>query len=195
MPYNPRVANISHAEYEELMAIVRSDPAAERPLSDEDRWRRQYQHDQQQLRIAGFQPDLFGSKVVTHYHRHAPGPKVDREPEPIAAKLERIKDDPLATFGPLRADRPAFLSHDDRAAITRGAANWLRVGQRGRIVDAPGDVDPAFGPERYLGRAGVVWRLCSATFADRCYVFLDAVGGERTQKITMVELRDIKPIP
>ena len=180
MPYNPRAANISVAEYDELVAIVRSDPAAERPLSDDDRWRRDYQHEQQKIRIAGFQPDLFGATTVTHYHRHAPGPKVDRTQEPIEAKLERIRGDVNATFGPPRADRPVFLSKEDRDAIVRAAANWLRVRQRVRIVDAPGAVDPAFGLERFLGRTGVVWRLCSNTFADRCYVFLDPVGGERT---------------
>lgn len=194
MPYNPRLANISVAEHDELIAIVRSDPAAERPLSDDDRWRRDYQREQQKVRIAGFQPDLFGGTTVTHYHRHAPGPKVDRAQEPIEAKLERIKGDVNATFGPPRADRPAFLSQEDRDAIVRAAANWLRVRQRVRIVDAPGAVDPAFGPERFLGRTGVVWRLCSSTFADRCYVFLDPVGGERTKKVEMVELRDIEPV-
>ena len=194
MPYNPRAANISVAEYDELIAIVRSDPAAERPLSDDDRWRRDYQHEQKNIRIAGFQHDLFGAATVTHYHRHAPGPEVVRAQEPIEAKLERIKGDVNATFGPPRADRPAFLSQEDRDAIVRAAANWLRVRQRVRIVDAPGAVDPAFGPERFLGRTGVVWRLCSNTVADRCYVFLDPVGGERTQKIEMVELRDIEPV-
>jgi hypothetical protein len=194
MPYNPRVANISEDEFNELMAIVRSDPGAARPMTDEDRWRREYQREQASIRIAGFQADLFGAPTVTHYHRHAPGPKVEREPEPLVVKLDRIKGDPLATFGPARADRPAFLSRDERDAIVRAAANWLRVRQRVRIVDAPGAVDPQFGPERFLGRTGVVWRLCSSTFDDRCYVFLDPVGGERTQKIEMVELRDIEPI-
>lgn len=194
MPYDHRIANISTAEYGELIAIVRSDAAAARPLTDDDRWRRDYQRTQQEIRIAGFQEDLFGARTVTHYHRHAPGPKVDRAPEPIDVKLRRIKGDPEATFGPPRADRPAFPSPSERAAVVRAAANWLRVRQRVRIVDAPGAVDPAFGPERFLGRSGVVWRLCSNTFADRCYVFLDPVGGERTQKIEMVELRDIEPI-
>lgn len=40
MIYDPRIANISRAEFDELVAIVRSLPAA--PLSDEDRWRRAY---------------------------------------------------------------------------------------------------------------------------------------------------------
>jgi hypothetical protein len=152
MPYNPRVANISHAEYEELMAIVRSDPAAERPLSDEDRWRRQYQHDQQQLRIAGFQPDLFGSKVVTHYHRHAPGPKVDREPEPIAAKLERIKDDlrhsdPCAPIDPpscrttiaprSRAARPTGFALASASASSTHPAPWIPPSARSAISVVP----------------------------------------------------------
>ena len=194
MPYNPRVANISKADFDELMAIVRSDPETARPMTDDDCWRRDYQREQARIRIAGFQADLFGAATVTHYHRHAPGPKMEREPEPIAVKLERIKGDPLATFGPPRADRLAFLSQDERNAIVRGTANWLRVRQRVRIVDAPGAVDPQFGPERFLGRTGVVWRLCSSSFAERCYVFLDPVGGERTQKIEMVELRDIEPI-
>lgn len=194
MPYNPIVANISEAEFGELMAIVRSTPEEARPLTEDDHWRRDYQREQASIRITGFQADLFGAPTVTHYHRHAPGPKVDREPEPTAVKLERIKGDPHATFGPPRADRPAFLSHEERGAIIRAAANWLRVRQRVRIVDAPGAVDPQFGPERFLGRTGVVWRLCSSSFADRCYVFLDPVGGERTQKIEMVELRDIEPI-
>jgi hypothetical protein len=194
MRYNLRLANISQAEFNELMAIIHSDPEPSRPLTDDERWRRDYQREQARIRIAGFQADLFGAATVTHYHRHAPGPRIEREAEPLAVKLERIKGDPHATFGPPRADRPAILSQDERDAIVRAAANWLRVRQRVRIVDAPGAVDPQFGPERFLGRTGVVWRLCSSSFADRCYVFLDPVGGERTKKIEMVELRDIEPI-
>lgn len=194
MPYNLSVANISEAEFDELMAIVRAAPETARPITDDDRWRRDYQREQARIRIAGYQADLFGAPTVTHYHRHAPGAKVEREPEPVAVKLARIKGDPHATFGPPRADRPAFLSKEQCDAIVRAAANWLRVRQRVRIVDAPGAVDPQFGPERFLGRTGVVWRLCRRSFAERCYVFLDAVGGERTQKIEMVELRDIEPV-
>lgn len=114
--------------------------------------------------------------------------------ESIEAKLERTRNDPFATFGPERADRPAYLSSDDKAAILQGAANWLRIRQRVRIVDAPGAVDPAYGPHLFLGREGVIWKLCNGTFADHCYVFLDPVGAERTAKIRMVEVRDIEPI-
>ena len=194
MRYNPGVANISEAEFDELMAIVRSDREPPRPMTDDDHWRREYQREQTRIRVAGFQAVLFGAATVTHYHRHAPSPKIEREAEPLPVKLERIKGDPHATFGPPRADRPAYLSQKERDAIVRATANWLRVRQRVRIIDAPGAVDPQFGPERFLGRTGVVWRLCSSSFSDRCYIFLDPVGGERTQKIEMVELRDIEPI-
>ena len=193
MIYDPCVANIPREEFEALLAIVRSDQ--ERPLSDDDRWRRTYQEDQRRKRVVGYQQDLFHARAITHFRHNAPAPEVERPPvETIEAKLERIKDDPLATYGPLRSDRPAFLTQAERASIVRSAANWLRVRQRVRIVDAPGSVDPAFGPQRFLGRVGVVWRLCAGTFADHCYVFLDPVGGERTDKIAMVELRDLEPI-
>lgn len=114
--------------------------------------------------------------------------------ETIEAKLERTKDDPFAAYGPERADRPAYLSKAEKAAIIQGATNWLRVRQRVRIIDAPGAVDPEYGPHLFLGREGVVWKLCTGTFEDHCYVFLDPVGSERTAKIRMVELRDIEPI-
>lgn len=193
MTYDPRIATVSKAEFDELMAIVRTPPAPA-ALSDEDRWRRDYQAEQAQRRIAGHQPDLFAAKPVTHYHRHRPAPAWDRPPEEtIAAKLARIAGDPNATFGPLRPDRPAILTVDEKAAIVARAANWLRVGQRVRLVDAPGAVDPAFGIQRYLGRYGVVWRLCRG-FADHCYVFFDPVGGERTAKIDFTELRDLEPV-
>ena len=188
MIYDRRVANISREEFEELLAIVRSPPPG--PLTAEDRWRHAYQHEQRRKQVIGYQQDLFDAKAVTHFRRNAPAPEFDRPPvETVAAKLDRIRGDPLATFGPPRSDRPAILSRAAKAAIIRGAANWLRVGQRIRIVDAPGAVNPAFGPQRFLGRAGVIWRLCTGTFAERCYVFLDPVGGERTDKIEMVELR------
>ena len=195
MTYNPAVANISRAEFDELMAIVRGEAERQEPLDPESIWRRDYLEHQRSRLVIGYQPDLFGKHMVTHYWRHAPAPETEQpEPESIEDKLERIRGDPNATFGPPRADRPAFLSKDEKAEIVRNAANWLRVGQRVRIVDAPGAVDPAFGPERFLGRAGVVWRLCRS-FTERCYVFLDPVGGERTHKIEMVELRDLEPLP
>nr|WP_277923366.1 hypothetical protein [Sphingomonas sp. CARO-RG-8B-R24-01] len=104
---------------------------------------------------------MFTAKPVTHYHRHRPAPSWDRQPdETLDAKLERIAGDHLATFGPERSDRPAHLTTTEKAAIAPRAANWLRVGPRVRLVDAPGSVDPAFGIQRYLDRYGVVWRLC-----------------------------------
>src|SRR3546814_1769750 len=90
-------------------------------------------------------------------------------------------------------DRPTFLTDEEKAVIINGAANWLHIRQRVRIVDGPGPVDPQYGPYRFIGREGVVWRLCSSVFADRCYVFLDPVGAERAEKIVFVELRDIAP--
>lgn len=105
---------------------------------------------------------------MTYYHRHSLAPSWDRPPEEtIEAKLERTAGDPFATFGPPRSDRPAFLTADEKTAIMAGVANWLRVGQRVRLVDAPGGVDPAFGIQRFLGRYGVVWPstiivLCSS---------------------------------
>lgn len=192
MTYDRRLANIPLDEYEALMAIVRAPQKA--PLTAEDRWRRDYQAEQERRRIIGLQQDLFAAKPVMHYHRHRPPPSWDRPPEEtIPEKLERIAGDPFATFGPPRADRPSILTAADKAAIVARAANWLRVGQRVRLVDAPGAVDPAFGIQRFLGRYGVVWRLCRS-FEDHCYVFFDPVGGERSAKIEFAELRDLEPV-
>lgn len=193
MDYNPRVANVSPEEFAELLAIVRSEPDRA-PLTEDDRWRRDYAEEQRRKRIIGQQQDLFGAATTVHYRRNAPAPEVERPSvETIDAKMKRIAGDPLATFGPPRSDRPSYLSPDAKAAVIAAASNWLRVRQRVRIVDAPGTVDPAFGPQLFLGRSGVVWRLCSGAFADHCYVFLDPVGGERTQKVAFVELRDLAP--
>ena len=192
--YNPRLANVSREEFDELMAIVRSGPEQRQPLTDETRWRQAYQDEQRRKRVVGYQQDLFGRQTVTHYRHNPPAPEVERPPiETVAAKLERIRGDPSATFGPPRSDRPAILTAAQKAAIVRAAANWLHVGQRVHLADAPGTVDPAFGHQRYLGRAGVVWRLCRS-FSDHCYIFLDPVGGERTDNIIMVELRDLEPV-
>jgi hypothetical protein len=69
----------------------------------------------------------------------------------------------------------ASLTEAEKAALIAGAANWLRVGQPGRIVGAPltlnGDA------ARRVGRTGVVWRLCSVAFADHAYVDLDLIGA------------------
>jgi len=195
MIYNPRIATVSEAEFDELMAIVR-DQAEPRPLSDDDRWRADYAEEQRRRRIVGYQQDLFTSTAITHYRRSPAAPVIERPSvETVAAKLERIKGDPFATFGPPRTDRPSILSYRDRRVIVRNAANWLLVRSRVKLVDAPGSVDPAFGIHRYLGRTGVIWRLCGSTFADHCYVFFDAVGAERSAKIHMVEVRDLVPLP
>lgn len=195
MSYNPRIATVSEAEYGDLIAIVRHQEES-RPLSDDDRWRAAYAEEQRRRRIVGYQQDLFSSVAITHYRRSPAAPIVERPPvETVTAKLERIKRDPFATFGPPRSDRPSILDQRQRRAIVRGAANWLNVRQRVTLVDAPGTVDPAFGIQRYLGRHGVIWRLCGSTFADHCYVFFDAVGAERTAKIHMVEVRDLAPLP
>ncbi len=194
MRYDPRNATVPEHEFNELMAIVR-DQATPRPLSEDDRWRAEYAEEQRRRRIVGYQQDLFTSTAITHYRRGPAAPIVERPPvESVAAKLDRIKGDPFATFGPPRSDRPSILTQRERRTIVRGAANWLSVRQRVTLVDAPGSVDPAFGIQRYLGRHGVIWRLCGETFADHCYVFFDAVGAERTAKIHMVEVRDLRPL-
>lgn len=193
MIYDPRIATVSRAEVDELMAILRPAAGDERPVREDDRWRQDYQAEQEQRRVVGYQQDLFTAKAVTHYHRHRPAPSWDHTPpKTIEAKLERIADDRQATFGPPRSDRPAHLTPSERAAIVAKAANWLRVSQRVRLIDGLGSVDPAFGIQRFLGRAGIVWRLCRG-FDDHCYVFFDPVGGERTAKIEFVELRDLAP--
>ena len=194
MIYDPRTATASEDEFAELMAIVR-DQATPKPLSDDDRWRADYAEEQRRRRIVGYQQDLFTSTAITHYRRSPAAPIVERPPvETVAAKLERIKGDPFATFGPPRSDRPSILTQRQKRTIVRGATNWLNVRQRVTLVDAPGSVDPAFGIQRYLGRQGVIWRLCGSTFADHCYVFFNAVGAERTAKIHMVEVRDLAPL-
>ncbi|WP_242122271.1 hypothetical protein [Sphingomonas lacusdianchii] len=76
--------------------------------------------------------------------------------------------------------------------MIEGAANWLRIAQRVRIVGSFASY--AGHAERWVGRKGVIWRLCSPVFADHTYVYLDPVGAERAEKIAMVELRDVKPI-
>lgn len=191
--YNPKVANISPAEFAELMAIVRAPPEEQRPRTPEAQWRADYRAAMNARRVI-VQDDLFDARPVVFHRRHQRRPAyTPLVHETLEEKLERIEGDPFATFGPDRADRPAFLTDEQKAEIIKAAANWLRVGQRIRIVDAPGAVDPAYGAERFLGREGVVWRLC-VSLTDLCYVYLDPVGGERAEKIQMVELRDLEPI-
>ncbi len=174
---------------EEFLAYLAALDEAQRPSTPEQLWRATYRKKMRQRRIVGYQPDLFGRDPVTHYRRHRPAAEFPRPPvESIAGKLARIEGDPL------RADRPANLSPDEKASIINGAANRLHVTQRVKIVDGPGPVDPEYGPYRFIGREGVVWRLCSTVFADHCRVFLDPVGAERGEKIVFVELRDLQPL-
>ena len=195
MRYDPRIATVSRAEFEELLAIVRLADAPPRPKTEDDRWRADYAEAQRRRRIVGYQQDIFSSTTMTHYRRNAARPEWVRAPvETVEQKLERIKGDPFATFGPPRSDRPSILTPQERAEIVRKAGNWLSVRRRVRRGDAPRWLIPAFGTQRYLGREGVVWRLCSAPFDDHCYVFFDAVGAERTAKIEFAELRDLEPV-
>lgn len=92
---------------------------------------------------------------------------------------------------PARTTR-AKLTPDEVAALAASAVNWLRVGQPLRITGAPLNFDG--GAERRVGRTGVIWRLCSTTFADHVYVNLDLIGAERSEKVVFLELRNLAPI-
>lgn len=178
----------------QLLAILRAEPEAS--MSQDDIWRRHYREVQRRIREIGVQHDLFGASPVTRYRRHSPAPEAERPSiETIDEKLLRIEGDPLATFGPERSDRPGFLSSQVKQAIVRNASNWLTVRSRVRLVDAPTPVDPQFGTWKHIGREGVVWRLCGRPFDDHVRIFLDPVGGERTEKIVFVEVRDLEYIP
>ncbi|MBO9101878.1 MULTISPECIES: hypothetical protein [unclassified Rhizobium] len=84
------------------------------------------------------------------------------------------------------------LADTEKAGVIANAANWLRIGQRIRIVSALVSIDGS--TERRAGRQGVVWRLRSPVFADHIYINLDLVGQERSEKILLVELRDVEPV-
>lgn len=164
------------------------DGAARKPPTPAAAWRRAYHEAMFDRRLVGVQHDLFGGKPTTHMHKAKPGPVSDWQPEPVEEKLARIARDPNTTFGIGRPD----LTDDERAAVINGAANWLRVGQRVRIVGSFASYDGR--ADRRVGRKGVIWRLCSPVFADHTYVYLDPIGAERAEKIAMVELRDVAPI-
>ena len=181
--YNPKIASASEQEFAELAALARERPT----LTPDGQWRRDYHAAMIARRTIGVQPDLFGAKPVTHMHRTRPGPVNDWMPEPVEEKLARIADDPNAAFGIGRA----ALSDEDKAAMLRSAANWLRLGQRVRLTGSPASIDGQ--SERRVGRLGVIWRI-SSTFTDYVHVYLDPVGAERSEKIVFVELRDVEPI-
>lgn len=185
--YDPSFATVDEATFNELVALMR-DSAPAKPPTPEALWRRAYHAAMLNRRLVGVQHDLFGGKPTTHMHKAKPGPVSDWKPEPVEEALARIAHDPGATFG---IGRPA-LSEDGKAAVIRGAANWLRIGQRIRIVGSFASYDGR--ADRRVGRKGVIWRLCSPVFADHTYVYLDPIGAERAEKIAMVELRDVAPI-
>jgi hypothetical protein len=183
MGYDPKIATNSEEEFAELMALARERP----PLTPDGQWRHDYHAAMIARRTIGVQPDLFGAKVVTHMHRTRPGPVIDWQPEPVDEKLARIARDPHAAFG---IGRPQ-LSDEEKAAMLRSAANWLRLGQRVRLIGSSASIDGQF--ERRVGRVGVVWRV-SRTITDYVHIYLDPVGAERSEKIVFVELRDVEPI-
>lgn len=185
--YDPSFATVSEEEFNELVALMR-DGAPRKPPTAAALWRRGYHEAMFNRRLVGVQHDLFGGKPTTHMHKAKPGPVSDWTPEPVAEKLARIARDPNTTFGIGRPD----LTDDERTAVISGAANWLRVGQRVRIVGSFASYDGR--ADRRVGRRGVIWRLCSPVFADHTYVYLDPIGAERVEKIAMVELRDVAPI-
>jgi len=185
--YDPSIATVDEATFNELVALMR-DGAPRKPPTLEASWRRAYHQAMFDRRLVGVQHDLFGGKPTTHMHKAQPGPASDWTSEPVEDKLARIARDPAATFG---IGRPA-LSEGEKAAVIRGAANWLRIGQRVRIIGSFASYDGH--ADRRVGRKGVIWRLCSPVFADHTYLYLDLIGAERTEKIAMIELRDIEPI-
>ena len=185
------MAELSTDEAAEIVEIER-EAVAPAPATKDDIWRRQYREDMARKRTMGVQPDLFDGPSITHYHRLPRPPAFTMPPrETLAAKLERIKGNPLATFGPPGDRQP--LSPMEKEKLLRSAANWLRVGQRVRVKDSMRSVDGSI-ERRVLGREGVIWRLCSVIFDDHTYVFLDPVRGERSEKVVFIEIRDLEPI-
>ena len=168
-------------------------------LTPEGQWRADYRKAQRQRRLAGVQPDMFGAPATEHFHRNRKPPKA--EDWPLDYEFTRFHDlspdeqarqlaaDPHTPWG--RTTRPA-LTPEEKAAMIASAANWLRLGQRVRITGTSPSIDGT--NERRVGRIGVVWRLCSPTFAEYVYVNLDLVGQERSEKVIFIELRNVTPI-
>lgn len=135
------------------------------PPGSDARWRAAFRQRAHEARVNTAQPDLFGAPAIETYRRNA-------APAPIVSK---------SRYRP----RPG-LTDAEKALVIASAANWLRTRQRVQIS--------ADSPQRFAGRKGVVWRLCSPVFADMVYVTLDLVGNERTEKLALVEVRDVEPI-
>jgi hypothetical protein len=168
------------------------------PAGSDARWRAEYRQAQYEHALIGIQTDLLGGPAVEVF-RASP-----KQPAPVPwtpdYQIERVDDlapeelarrlvaDPQTPFA--RTTR-AKLTAEEVATLVASAANWLRVGQPVRITGAPLTFDGS--DERRVGRTGVIWRLCSAVFADHVYVNLDLIGAERSEKIVFVELRDVAP--
>lgn len=173
-----------------------TDPPA---LTSEGQWRADYRKAQRQRRLAGVQPDMFGAPATVHFHRNPTPPKAEDWPldyditrfhdlSPDEQK-EQLAADPHTSWAQTTRN---MLTPEEKAAVIASAANWLRLGQRVRITDTSPSIDGS--NERRVGRVGVVWRLCSPTFADYVYINLDLVGQERSEKVIFIELRDVTPI-
>ena len=173
---------------------------SERPaLTPDGQWRADYRKAQRQRRLAAVQPDMFGAPATEHFHRNPKPPKA--EDWPLDYEVTRFHElspeeqaqqpaaDPQT---PWASSTRKALTTDENAAMIASAANWLRLGQRVRIIGTSPSIDGS--NERRVGRVGVVWRLCSSTFADYVYVNLDLVGQERSEKVIFINLRDVTPI-
>lgn len=153
---------------EELDRLLgESEPPA---LTPEGQWRAEYRKAQRQRRLASVQPDMFGAPATEHFHRNPTPPKA--EDWPLDYEITRFHDlspdeqaqllaaDPHTPWA-RRTRNP--LTPEEKAAMIASAANWLRLGQRVRIIGTSPSIDGS--NERRVGRVGVVWRLCSSTFA------------------------------
>lgn len=172
------------------------DPAS---LDPDVQWRRIYRDEKRHLRLAGTQPDLFDAPPTAYFHPNLPPPVA--EDWPLDYEITRFHDlrpgeqAALLTVDPgtpwARSTRKP-LTPEEKATMIAGATNWLRIGQRVRVVGTSPSIDGS--RERLVGRAGVVWRVCGPPFHDYVHVNLDLVGQERAEKVVFVELRDIIPI-
>lgn len=167
-------------------------------IGSDARWRAEYRQAQYEKRFAGIQPDMFGGPTIEHFHRCTTPRPVAWTPDyevqwfhdlSAQQQSELLAADPQTPFA--RTGRRT-LSKDEREAVISAAQNWLRLGQRVRVIGSPLSFDGE--PEKRVGREGVIWRTCSVAFADHVYVNFDPLQRERTEKVAFLELRDIAPI-